>query len=184
MYWVEGSTDGTKDAYARYSILHGESGFTEPQMLGGPWKPTVSVAHYMYGGSFSPPDGSLNFLAQWVQQEGIRANIVTIPPEPGPLRFNAIWVRTTEDRPAVWGWARMDFDRRAAELQAQGYRLMDVNAFVLPGGQGERYNAIWARTAEDRPAVWGWARWDLDRRQTDLAAGGYVLAHIDGFVLP
>ncbi len=80
LYWVEGSTDPTQDAYVRYSIFRGEVSGTLPAILAGPYKPTVSVAHYMYGGSFFPSDGSFNYLAQWVQQDGIRANIVTIPP--------------------------------------------------------------------------------------------------------
>jgi hypothetical protein len=46
-------------------------------------------------------------------------------------RFNAIWTKSNEDRVAVWGWAREHFDGRQAELHAQGYRLMRLNAFVL-----------------------------------------------------
>jgi hypothetical protein len=79
-YWVEGSTDGGVHAYARYSVFTGESRGTAPAILGGPWNPTASTAHYMYGGAYSMPDGSLSFLAQWVQENGIHANIVTVPP--------------------------------------------------------------------------------------------------------
>jgi len=50
----------------------------------------------------------------------------------GPERFNAVWRKSSEEQPAVWGWARGDFDRRQAELHAQGYRLVELNAFVLP----------------------------------------------------
>ena len=44
---------------------------------------------------------------------------------------HAVWVKTSEDRPAVWGWARWDFDRHQSDLQAQGYDLVQINAFVL-----------------------------------------------------
>ena len=81
LYWIEGSTDPAKNAFARYSILRGETGYTSPDNLGGPWSPTGSAGHYMYGGSFSSPDGTLNFLTQWAEPGGIRANIVIVPPD-------------------------------------------------------------------------------------------------------
>jgi lysozyme family protein len=99
-----------------------------------------------------------------------------------PERFNAIWRKSTEERPAIWGWARADFEKRQAELQAQGYRLEELNAFVLPG-QGERFNAIWRKSTEDKPAVWGWARVDFDKRQAELQAQGYHLEQLNAFVL-
>ncbi|MGB5400825.1 MAG: PAN domain-containing protein, partial [Thermoanaerobaculia bacterium] len=79
-YWIEGSTDPTSNSYSRFSIFRGEGGGTEPALLGGPWRPNVSIGHYGYGGAFSTPDGSLNFLAQWAESGGIRANIVSVPP--------------------------------------------------------------------------------------------------------
>jgi hypothetical protein len=78
-YWVEGSTNPNTYAYARYSLFSGDKNSSEPVVLGEPWRPTKSVAHYMYGGAYSMADGSLNFLGQWVQDDGIRANIVSIP---------------------------------------------------------------------------------------------------------
>jgi Bacterial tandem repeat domain 1 len=68
-------------------------------------------------------------------------------------------------------------------LQAQGYRLEELNAFVLPNGQGERFNAIWRKITEERPAVWGWARVDFDKRQAELQAQGYTLVGLNAFVL-
>jgi C1A family cysteine protease len=102
----------------------------------------------------------------------------------GPERFNAIWAKNNEDRTAVWGWARKDFDWQAGNLQSQGYRLMDLNAFVLPNGQGERFNAIWAKNNEDRTAVWGWARKDFDAQAAKLQSQGYRLMKLNAFVLP
>ncbi len=83
-YWVEGSTDETQEAYVRYAVFRGDKSVSQPAVLAGPYKPTVFVGDYTYGGSFFPKDGSYNYLAQWLQKDGIRANIVTIPPyEPG-----------------------------------------------------------------------------------------------------
>jgi hypothetical protein len=98
-------------------------------------------------------------------------------------RFNAIWQRNNKDRTAVWGWAREHFDVRAKELHAQGYRLVNLNAFVLPHGQGERFNAIWQRNNEDRTAVWGWAREHFDVRAKELQNQGYRLTDLNAFVL-
>jgi subtilisin family serine protease len=98
-------------------------------------------------------------------------------------RFNAIWQKNNEDRTAVWGWAREHFDGRAAQLHAQGYRLVDLNAFVLPG-QGDRYNAIWVKSNEDRTAVWAWAREHFDGRAAQLHAQGYKLDALNTFVFP
>jgi hypothetical protein len=66
---------------------------------------------------------------------------------------------------------------------AQGFRLVDLNAFVLPG-QGERFNAIWARVNENRQSLWGWARWDFDGRDRELEVDGFRLVKLNAFVLP
>jgi subtilisin family serine protease len=125
-------------------------------------------------------------LAGWDQHSGagiIRAKAAfDYSPAHGPARFNAIWIRNNADQVAVWGWAREHFDVRAKELHAQGYRLMDLNAFVLP--EGDRFNAIWQRNNEDRTAVWGWAREHFDVRAKELHAQGYRLVNLNAFVLP
>jgi subtilisin family serine protease len=122
--------------------------------------------------------------AKELQAQGYRLmklNAFVLPNGQGE-RFNAIWQRNNEERTAVWGWAREHFDGRAKELQAQGYKLVDLNAFVLP--EGDRYNAIWVRNNEDRTAVWGWARQHFDDRAAELHAQGYRLVNLNAFVLP
>jgi hypothetical protein len=180
LYWVEGSTDVNQNACVRYSIFSGEAEGTSPVTLAGPYKPTACVAHYYYSGSYFPPDGTLNYLAHWAQVDGIRANIVTLP---GPVRFNAIWAKSTEDQPAVWALPRADFDRKASDKQAQGYRLVDLSAFVLPGA-GERFNAIWIKSTAYQKALCGFPSYDFRQRQGTLQAQGYRLKNFDAFVLP
>ena len=82
--------------------------------------------------------GCLNFnqhfssgQAQRMRNAIVKGNRQHIAIVDTPERFNAIWRKSTEDKPAVWGWARADFDKRQAELQSQGYRLEVLNAFVL-----------------------------------------------------
>jgi hypothetical protein len=182
-YWVEGSRDQNQQAAVRYTIFRGNDGGTAPVAITGGYRPTASPGHYTYSGSFFPGDGSANYLVQWPEATTINAAIVTVPPAPGPERFNAVWTKSTEERPAVWGWARAHLDGKAQELAAQGFRLQDLNAFVLPG-QGERFNAIWVKSQEERPAVWGWARTDFEAKAQELARKGFRLMMLNAFVLP
>ena len=181
-YWIEGSTDKDQPAAVRYTVFRGADGVTEPNTVSN-LHDFASPAHYVYAGSFFPDDGSANFLLQWPEAAAINASVVTIPPAPGPERFNAIWTRSSDDRPAVWGWARADFDAEVQKQKKQGFQLMEVNAFVLPG-QGERFNAIWTRSSDDRPAVWGWARADFDAEVQKQKKQGFQLMEVNAFVLP
>lgn len=109
LYWVEGSSDTNVTAHVRYALFSGENGVTLPKTLGR-FRPTnaasASQAHYNYSGSFLGPHGDLSFLAHWHQgDDGVKARIVSLPPEPGPERFNAIWVSSNDDRREVWSWA-------------------------------------------------------------------------------
>ena len=98
------------------------------------------------------------------------------------VRYNAVWTKAGSDRPSAYGWARDDFDKKAAELQGQGYGLVALNGFVLP--EGLRYNGIWAKTGGDRPWVHGWTRDDFDKKAAELQGQGYQLVDLNGFVLP
>ena len=111
----------------------------------------------------------------------ITLNALVLPE--GGERYNAIWAKTDGDRPAVWGRERADFNKRESEMERQGYRLIELNTFVLPGA-GDRYNAIWTKTGDDRPAVWGWARADFDKKEKEMEHQGYRLVEVNTFVLP
>jgi len=90
-YWIEaprvGLTGGRK--YAIGSVLF-EGGFVSPPTYlsvkagsAGPWfttSKTWDVGDYMSGG-FYWRNNTLNYLAQWVEPTGIRANIVSLPME-------------------------------------------------------------------------------------------------------
>jgi hypothetical protein len=99
-------------------------------------------------------------------------------------RYNAIWVKSSDNRQALWAWKRADFDKKNSEYHAEGYRLAELNTFVLHSGQGELYNAIWVKSSEERPAVWAWVRWDFESRQSEHYAGGFRLHSLSSFVLP
>lgn len=88
--------------------------------------------------------------------------------------YDALWEKTLEDRPAVWGWTRADFDKKAADLARQGYSLRDLSSFINPDG-AQRFNAIWHKGKGDIQAVWGWSRGDFDRKAAELARQGFQL---------
>jgi M6 family metalloprotease-like protein len=107
-----------------------------------------------------------------------------VPPGATDAAWNGIWVKRGDELTAVWGWARKDFDKRAAELQNQGFRLLRINAYVPPGAADAAWNGIWTKSGKDSTAVWGWARNDFDKHQSELGAKGYRLVEINAYVPP
>ena len=103
-----------------------------------------------------------------------RTHTSTRTPTRTPTQIN-------KDRPAVWGWARADFDNQAIEMGNAGYRLEEINTYVLNGQ--EIFNGIWIKSNEDRPAVWGWARADFDNQAIEMRNAGYALLEINTYVL-
>jgi len=87
-YWLEyPSTDSTTsdEVYARYVMVGEESILEAPRYIsvqnGNPrsWKTTEAAGHYQTGGFFLYK-GTLNYVAQWREPDGIKANIVTVKP--------------------------------------------------------------------------------------------------------
>jgi hypothetical protein len=113
----------------------------------------------------------------------VRLNAYVLPIADGE-RFNAVWEQTTEDRPWVAGWTRDDFDRKNQELRQQGFRLIELNSYMHPVPDGERFNAIWEKSTDDRLEVFGWTGTDLERRHSELKSRGYQLKIVNTNVLP
>ncbi len=111
-----------------------------------------------------------------------RLNAYVLPGHDG-TRFNAIWVKSKEPWHWVAAWKRADFEKEQAEYMRRGYRLEDLNAYVLPDGQGTRYNAIWVKSHEPRPCVGGWIGWDFQPHCLELIEDGYRLHDLSAFVL-
>jgi hypothetical protein len=85
LYWLEAPRVGVtpKRFSARYCVFHGAGKGSEPAFLsvqnGHPrtWSVRQDPGDYMSGGFFWW-NGNLNYLTQWVEPDGIKANIVTI----------------------------------------------------------------------------------------------------------
>lgn len=140
---------------------------------------------YFHGTAYPAerPD-AMHAVLLWPQDDGLYMRTLTVlDPDYNPERYAAIWRKTSVDRPAILGWARPDFDKHVTEMKKQGYQLREINAFVLPN-QGERFNAIWEKTAGERPFVGGWAREDFDKYAAELNNKGYRILCLNAFVLP
>jgi len=98
----------------------------------------------------------------------------------GQAYFNAVWVTSSVARPAIWDWARNDFEAHAAKMNADGYQLHALNVMTRPNG--DAYNAVWVKSTEFRPAVWACPRPEFDAESARQLASGYQLHAVNMFV--
>jgi hypothetical protein len=86
LYWIEAPQKdvSNKQFAARYALFTGGASVTEPEYLSvqngvarTTWNSYSWPGHYMKGGFFYRGN-TLNYLAQWREPTGIRANIVTV----------------------------------------------------------------------------------------------------------
>jgi len=88
-YWLEAPRKGlsSKQYAIRYMALEGDHSSTDPAYLSvmdsnpRTWATRQDIGDYMTGGFFWK-DNTLNYLAQWVESDGIKANIITLPYQP------------------------------------------------------------------------------------------------------
>jgi hypothetical protein len=118
------------------------------------------------------------FLTQGYQPTSINAFVL---PD-GGIRYNLIARKTNAATQFVYGWAKEHFDVVFQQRAAEGFRLLDLNAFVLADG-GVRYNAVWVKNSLDERSVYGWAPEHFDGVHTDNYAQGYRLVKVNAFVL-
>jgi hypothetical protein len=139
------------------------------------WGKAREARHAVWGWARA----DLDKKAEEMATKGYRlASINAVAPRNAPESFNAIWVKTNEDHPSVWGWARADFDKKASEMSTAGYRFIDLNSYASPATGKTLYNAIWAKRQDEQGVVWGWARADFDRKNAELAGRGFRLSRI------
>jgi hypothetical protein len=86
LYWLEAPRMGLQEKRygVRYVVMDGDNKLSPPAYLsvaaGRPrtWSIRRDLGDYMAGGFFWKDD-SLNFFAQWVEPDGIKANVITLP---------------------------------------------------------------------------------------------------------
>lgn len=143
------------------------------------WTQTSEDRKTLFG--WAPAHFNVTFselLAQGYQPTTINAFVLA----DGGIRYNVIVRRTAAAAQFVYGWAPEHFDAVYRQREAEGYRLLDLNAFVLADG-GIRYNAVWVMNSLDQRAVYGWAPEHFESVHAENQAQGYRLTKVNAFVL-
>jgi hypothetical protein len=153
-YWIEVPRKGLADEKfaVRHSVFEGDLNTSCPANLsvqnGQPrtWSASQPLGDYMTGGFFWK-DRRLNYLAQWVEPAGIKANIVSLPYQaPGgvpDMTVTAVWQAGAQEETQVYDWKYEDYRKKYDELFPLGWRLHALENRVV--GNEVRYTAVWRR---------------------------------------
>ena len=108
---------------------------------------------------------------QWVRRAGPSS----------PVRYTAVWRRSTEGEVQVYGWTYEDFRARYDQLWPQGWRLKFIAPYVVNGQV--RYTAVWRPSTEGEVQVYGWTYEDFRARYDQLWPQGWRLKFIAPYVV-
>lgn len=129
---------------------------------------------------------SSEYHDQWTsyRDAGYRPTNIEVYSTPAGVRYAGIWVTNDED---VDWWSRRDmtadeYGRTYGERRANGYRLVDMEAYETPNGL--RYAAIWYRSCNNA----NWTQWrDMSRgayqrRFDSLTALGFRVVDFESYL--
>jgi hypothetical protein len=183
-YWIEVPRKGLVDEKfaVRHSIFEGDINTSCPANLslqnGQPrsWATSQPLGDYMSGG-FYWKDQRLNYLAQWVEPAGIKANIVSLPYQaPGgvpDMTVTAVWEAGAQDETQVYDWRYEDYRKKYDELWPLGWRLHALENRVV--GNEVRYTAVWRQGAVPEVQVYEKTYEDFRRTYDELWPQGWRL---------
>ena len=183
-YWIEVPRPGLADKKfaIRHSIFEGDFNTTCPANLsvqdGKPrtWSTSQNLGDYMTGGFFWR-NQQLNYLAQWVEPDGIKANIVGLPYQPPSgvpdMTVTAIWEADQQNEVQVYDWSYEDFRKKYDELWVQGWRLQALENRVV--NNEVRYTAVWRPGTFGEIQVYEWSYADFRRKYDELWPQGWRL---------
>jgi hypothetical protein len=128
-------------------------------------------------GGFFWRNNKLNYLAQWVEPTGIRANIVRLPYQPPSdnptMTVTAVWRPGEQHEVQVYDWKYDDFRKKYDELWPQGWRLHILENRVV--NNEVLYTAVWRRSTADEIQVYEWSYEDFRRKYDELWPQGWRL---------
>jgi hypothetical protein len=191
-YWLEVPRvgPGTKTWSVRSMVFSGDFGTSCPTHLSvangqpAPWTTRQDAGDYMSGG-FYWTDQKLNYLAQWVEPTGIRANVVSVPYQPPaaePWRnLTAVWEPGSGEEVQVFDRKLADFRAKYDGLWKDGWRLHLLETRVDAGVP--LYSAVWRKADTGEIQVYGWALADFRKKYDELWGKGWRLHLLDSFVL-
>jgi hypothetical protein len=183
-YWIEAPRKGLADE--KFAIRHaqfdGAINTSCPANLslqnGQPrtWATSQPLGDYMTGGFFWK-DQRLNYLAQWVEPAGIKANIVSLPyqaPSDVPdMTVSAVWQAGPPDETQVYDMRYADYRKKYDELWPLGWRLHALQNRVV--GTEVRYTAVWRQGAVPEVQVYERSYADFRARYDALWPQGWRL---------
>jgi hypothetical protein len=110
----------------------------------GVWSNAREVTQFAYGWA----RGDFNKNNKQLYDQGFHLKEVNayVPPGATDAAWNGIWVKNNDVTQFAYGWARADFDKNSKKLHAQGYLLIEVNAYVPPGATDAIWNGIWKKS--------------------------------------
>ncbi len=191
-YWIEAPKTGLSNRkYAvRGAVFEGEFNTTCPAYLsvknGAPrtWSTRKDPGDYMTGGFFWR-NNSLNYVAQWADPEGIKANVVTLPYEPPSgspkMTVTAVWQPGNEEEVQVYDGKYEDYRKKYDALWTQGWRLHILKNRVV--NEQVLYTAVWRKGTSGEKQVYGWRYEDFRKKYDDLWKQGWRLHILSNYVV-
>jgi hypothetical protein len=191
-YWIEAPRTGLADKKfaIRHSIFEGDLNTSCPANLsvkdGQPrtWSTSQTLGDYMSGGFFWK-DQRLNYVAQWVEPDGIKGNIVGLsyqPPSVLPdMTVTAVWEMNQQNEVQLYDARYAEFRKKYDELWPQGWRLYALENRVV--GNEVRYTAVWRPGPVAEIQVYEWSYADFRRRYDELWPEGWRLQILENPVV-
>ena len=183
-YWIEVPRSGlTNKTYAiRYMVFEGDFNTSCPAYLSvqddkpRTWSTRQDIGDYMTGGFFWRQN-ELNYLAQWVEPTGIKANIVGLPYRPPSgyptMTVTAAWRPDNQGEVQVYDWKYDDFRKKYDELWPQGWRLRILENRVVHNRV--LYTAVWRPSTSPEIQVYHWKYDDFRKKYDELWPQGWRL---------
>jgi YVTN family beta-propeller protein len=129
-----------------------------------------------------------DFELQYQQLKGQGYRSMTISTHvlaDGTPRWSGLFWKDPVPSQVRLGLRREELETLVEELKTDDWSPIDINAYVLPNGQGERWNAVWEkRDSVSWEALWGWVRIDAERRTHNTELKGRAPWVLNTYVNP
>ena len=98
-----------------------------------------------------------------------------------PVRFSAVWRRSSEGEIQVYDWPQKDLRAKYDELWPQGWRLKTLAPYVVKGQV--LFAAVWRPSTEGEIQVYDWAYKDVRAKYDELWPQGWRLKLLAPYVV-
>ncbi len=134
-------TEKTEQGFRPFSV----SAFIHPdgtERFNGVWTDDDDASEMIFSAARDEFDRERTRL----KQRGYRPmQISTHVLSDGQERWNGVFWKNPRESIVLLGATREQFDEAAEQNRADGFRVDDITTYLLPNGQGERWNGVWER---------------------------------------